>query len=445
MLYASQHRYAGELNSPSEHHQLLHSTQHGHVIVWEKSSLNDGKGNWHKIDRVQGADQVNNFLDGLKGNNDTYFTVNEFIGWRLQRLLKSLRANYVDLDIGVPATRYDLDNALEILHSKQMPLPNLAVFSGRGLHLYWITNPMPATALPVWQAVENALVKSLEDFHADIFVKDCTRVLRIAGTVNSKNGEHVRGLVLDPMPWKFHDLTNEVLGHLSPSKNHTTKIKSFAAAQVRRGIHPKASNHRRWHYVLKDLQKIGIYHQKIPEHYRNEYLFLSSVALSWFASPESIDAEVQDIAARFCPDITLQEATQAASASIARAMAAAAGEKTTWCGIEKDPRYHFKRKTLFERIGPLALPILDQLQAIIPEELASAREADRQSHRDRTAEGRYRDKNTGKGHRLGNAETVALARSLRAEGKSVREISSALNKSIGSVHAWIVGVQISPL
>ncbi|WP_394999374.1 hypothetical protein [Acinetobacter sp.] len=445
MLYASQHRYTDELNSPSEHHQLLHSTQHGHVIVWEKSSLNDGKGNWHKIGQEQSAGQVNTFLDGLKGNNDTYFTVNEFTGWRLQRLLKSLRANYVDLDIGAPATRYDLDIALEILHSKQMPSPSIAVFSGRGLHLYWIIKPTPAMALPVWQAVENALVKSLEDFHADMVVKDCTRVLRMVGTVNSKNGEMVRGLLLDPTPWSFHDLTNEVLGHISPSKPHKAKINSLAAAQIRKGIHPKASNHRRWHYVLKDLQKIGRYHRKIPEHFRNEYLFLSSVALSWFASPDTIETEVQDIAARFCPDVSLHEATQAASASITRAMAAAAGEKTKWCGIEKDPRYHFKRKTLFERIGPLALPILDQLQAIIPEELATARESNRQKHRDRTAEGRYRDKNTGKGHRQGNVEVVALARSLRAEGKSVREISSSLNKSVGSVHAWIVGVQISPL
>lgn len=239
VLYVSHPRHADELNSPSQHHQLLHSPQHGHVIVWEKSSLNDGKGNWHKIDQVQGADQVNNFLVGLKGNKDTYFTVNEFIGWRLTRLLKSLRATYVDLDFGAPPTRYDLDIALEILHTKQMPPPNVVVFSGRGLHLYWIIDPIPAKALPVWQAVENALVKSLEEFHADMVVKDCTRVLRMVGTVNSKNGEMVRGLVLDPKPWAFHDLTNEVLGHIAPSKNHKAKINSLAAAQVRKGMELK--------------------------------------------------------------------------------------------------------------------------------------------------------------------------------------------------------------
>lgn len=411
-----------DFDTPGDHHSLIHHEQRGTVSVWEK--LKDGH-RWHKIEPNQTASEIRAFLDGLSGHDDVFFNVNEFGGWHITRLLKSLRACYVDIDLGREAARHDLDEALERLREKAMPAPNLVVFSGRGLHLYWITKHTPAKALPVWQAVETALVKSLADFHADPKAKDCTRILRLVGTKHSKTGETVRGLVLDGQPWSFHQLADEVLGH-RPQR----EVRSFEAAQARRGIHPKATIHRRWHLVLADLHKIGQHHGQIPEGHRNEFLFLGSVALSWFAAPESIADEVRDLAKLYCHDIDESEAVRAASQSIARAKKAAGGENEMWAGQEKDPRYYFKRKTLWERLEVLADPIKHSLRAVVPDEIA----AEHKRERDKA---RWSDENTGKGYRVGNAEKVALARSYRTDGLTQREIAGRLSVSLPTVQRWL--------
>ena len=146
-----------QLDTPLAHNNLLHQTPHGHVLCWEKPYGDDFKGKWHKISPKHDSIYSNNLLVGLSEKKDTYFSVNEFSGWRLQRLLKSLRACFVDIDLGEVATRYDLEEAISLLHDKKMPSPNLAIFSGRGLHLYWLLQPTSTNALPLWQAIENNL------------------------------------------------------------------------------------------------------------------------------------------------------------------------------------------------------------------------------------------------------------------------------------------------
>lgn len=416
---------APNLASPGDHYEALHTSPHGSVIVWEQRT----SGNlWHKIQPDQSPDATRSFLHTLSGNADTYFTVNEFYGWRLQRLLKSLRANFVDVDLGREPTFQDLDDALAILREKRMPWPNLVIFSGRGLHLYWTIRHTPANALPVWQATERALIDALRDFNSDPKACDCTRLLRVAGTLNSKNGVEVRGLVLDGCPWAFHQLVDEVLGH-RPQKAKI-KIRSLDAARVKRGVHPKATIYRRWHLVLQDLHQIGRYHTVIPPGHRNEFLFLSSVALSWFAAPESIEDEVVDMAKLYCPEIEETESVQAASQSIARAKCAAGGEKQMWGGNEIDPRYHFKRLTLWELMEDLAKPIKSKLRAIISDELAAERKQERDN-------ARWDDHYTGRGHKAGHAKSVAQAATMRAQGLTQQAISAELGVSKMTVSRWL--------
>ncbi len=422
MAPAPNYRASFDFDTPEDHHRLLHSNPHGTVVVWESLAAEK----WHKIEPDQAPDQIAAFLRALSGKQDTYFTVNEFYGWRLQRLLKSLRAVFVDADLGREATRHDLDEVLERLREKGMPAPSLVIFSGRGLHLYWITKHTPPQALPAWQAVEAALIDALKDFHADPKVRDCTRVLRIAGTLNSKSGAEVRGLVLDGRPWSFHQLTDEVLGH-RPTK---PRVRSLLAASAKRGDHPRSTPYRRWHLVLQDLHKIGNHHGQIPEGHRNEFLFLGSVALSWFAAPESIEDEVIDLAKLYCPEIHETEAIRAASQSIARAKKAAGGEAEFWLGQPMDPRYRFKRKTLWERLEGLASPIKHQLRAIIPDSVANERKKEVWSSR-------WDDHNTGIGYRVGNNEKVEQAKAMRVAGATQRQIGAELGVHLKTVQRWL--------
>lgn len=433
-LPARQYQTTFDFGSTNDHYDLLHTKQHGSVCVWEAAKADK---RWTTINPGQTPAEIAAIMAGLSGQQDTYFSVNEFHGWRITRLLSSLRACYVDIDLGRPATKFDLETAQDMLFAAQLPWPSFAVFTGRGLHLYWCTKPTPAQALPVWQAVENKLVETLKPLGADPKAKDCARVLRIAGTINSKTGAEVRGLVLDAAPWAFRDLTNEVLGYREPAK-----IKSIETARKTRDYtHAKATHFRRWHQVYNDLAIIGQnevkLHGGVREGFRNEFLFITSVALSWFAAPESIKDEVLDYAQLYCPGVSKVEAERATSQAISRAIAHAGGKEGFWADQACDIRYRFRRKTLWDRIGEIAAPVEGKLRAIITDEQAVKNEHARQASRDRQVEGRYRDKNTGDGIRAGNIETRDEALKLLESGLSARKTAQRLSISESTVRRWL--------
>ena len=70
----------------------------------------------------------------------------------------------------------------------------------------WKLQPTPSQALPVWQAVQDELIRKLAPFGADAGARDCARVLRLVGSVNGKNSQVVRGRVLSPQAWTLHEL-----------------------------------------------------------------------------------------------------------------------------------------------------------------------------------------------------------------------------------------------
>lgn len=418
------------LSLSNEHYGLIHGNQIGTVVIW----LN--KSSWRKIEPSENPDVVSQFLKDLQAKSDTYISVNEFHGWRRTGLLKSLRACYVDLDFKLPVTENDVSDALEVLNTKRMPKPSFMTFTGRGLHFYWLLEPTPASALPVWQVVENALVNSLKDFHADPHAKDCARQLRLVGTVNSKTSAVVVGQVFDNKPWTLHQLADEVLGPREIKTKeqinglNKTKIKSFEKAQVIKGIHPKAVTHRRWHLVLLDLYIIAGHYKRIPEGHRNNFLFIASVALSWFASLESIQDEIIDMMKQYCPDLSESDAMLACKNSIKRAQMAKEGKTIIWNGDAVDARYRYKRQSLYNLLEPLAKPILYKLKAIIPNSLATERKKQNDAKR-------YGNRYTKQGHSLDNAAKFAKARLMSASGIKQVDIAEALDVRQGTVSKWL--------
>lgn len=381
-----------ELESPNQHYEQLHKEAHGTVIVWE-CAPSGGKGRWYKLD--PGDPHIPSLLAMQKGRDDRYVTVNEFYGWRLVRLVKSLRACYVDVD-GCD----DLQLVLLRLEDTRLPKPSIVVFSGRGLHLYWLHNPVPAQVLPVWQRMQDTLIHALKPFGADDCAKDCTRVLRLVGSINSKNNAVVRGLVLDPVPWVFRDLTNEVLGFRE--KKQKVKVFDLATVKAHRSERIRTGSiYDRWHLVYQDLLAIARWYDfgGIPYGHRDTWLFLSAVSLSWFANVSTLRDELEKQAKIWTPGLKVSEVRDALKSPLERAKRAAAGEKDKWQfqgnWQEVDPRYRYKRETLWNLMEPLIEPELaPQLRAIVSDETKAAHERDREAKRDRVAEGRYKTRHT---------------------------------------------------
>lgn len=375
------------IDTPQEHFNLLHTpNQHGTAILWERQGL--GK-HWHKL-QPDDAYHAPALLRAQLGAQDSFITVNEFRYWRQVDNLKSLRALYCDID-----KKICVDEELgSILSAAHLPWPNLVVESGRGVHLYWLHEPVPAKALPVWQRCQDYIVKSLAAEGADQSAKDCARVLRLCGTVNAKNGQVVTGRVYDPEPWGFHGLCDEILGFRPEHQPGAgAKVKDFATAKANKGqrLHT-GSIYDWWHLVYRDLLSIAQHYWfgGIPTGHRNNFLFLSSVALSWFAHADTLENELTHRAMSWTPGLSKSEVRDAIQPAIKKARLAADKQKVEWNGQERDPRYWYRRETLHELMSPL-IPseLAPKLRAIVSDEILEQHRRERERARTKMSREEY--------------------------------------------------------
>ncbi|MGL5765423.1 MAG: DNA-binding response regulator [Sarcina sp.] len=125
--------------------------------------------------------------------HDVYISQNTFNN-RSRKLihLKELKALYIDIDcynknLTKEAVKYFLENDLY----GEIPIPNCLVDSGRGLYYIILLENTSVEDLPKWQLIERYLFDKLEHLGADSKCIDATRVLRVVGSTNSKNGQTV--------------------------------------------------------------------------------------------------------------------------------------------------------------------------------------------------------------------------------------------------------------
>lgn len=414
MTAASSAQAALELAGPLDHHEQLHHGQHGTVLYWERAIAGRPQ-RWRKIHpTASGAPEV---IRSYAGQSEAYISVNQFDGWRLVKLLRSLRAVYVDVD-GCTDVRL----ALDALSEARMPAPSIAVHSGRGLHLYWLLHPAPPNALPLWQRIEDALVHALEPIGGDPRAKDCTRVLRVAGTVHTGAGLEVRGQILSGERWTLHELADEVLGQRSAkSRGRGAEVRDIRPRQQSR----TGAKYGRWFHVYRDLYRIAEHHGgALPEGSRDTWIFLTALALSWFAAPDSLADEIQH-AARLHTSLSPGEVAAYVAPVIKRAQRAAAGETIEWGGQQVDPRYRFRRETLYRWCALLIDDdLLPRLRAIIPDSVARDRKRERDSARSNQSREEY--------------EAPARARRAQVRELAAQDLSQrAIAKTLGVSRATI--------
>jgi hypothetical protein len=421
-----------QLALPGGHYDLLHREQRGVVLHWERQA--SGR-QWIKL--KPGDPAIPEILRADRGKDDTFISVNEFDGWRYVRLLRSLRALYVDLD-----EQTNVYEVLDALSAERIPAPGLIVSSGFGLHLYWLLEPLPPQALPVWQRCQDALIRILKPLGSDPACRDCTRVLRLVGTRNK--GEDVQALVLDGQRWSLRQIAFEILGTEGRGKKPQAEVRDIRAKRKTPDRAIQGSIYARWHLVYQDLLRISERHgHRIPEGYRDKWLFLAGVALSWFTHPQGVEDEILGLG-RDHTDLDEPEMRQAFDPSLKRALQAAAGDKRSWNGQQVDPRYRFRRQTLYDWLDGLIPPdLLPTMRAVIPDGEAKRRKAERNAimeqtrkARDRAAEGRYASSNTKAGVRACNEQKRATARLMRSMGKSYREIAAELGVSLDTAYRW---------
>lgn len=154
-------------------------------------------------------------IEELEGQTDTYLAPNTmYKPFRSVENIRQFRALYIDIDKVEDDQVACAYKILELAENKEIPKPTMIVNSGRGIHVYWRIKNAPYGALHTWQELEDYLYYKLKHLGADMAATDGARILRLPGTINSKNNATCRALMIDDsIEYSMYDLREEYLNY----------------------------------------------------------------------------------------------------------------------------------------------------------------------------------------------------------------------------------------
>ncbi|WP_084545959.1 DNA-primase RepB domain-containing protein [Cupriavidus malaysiensis] len=404
--------------TPLEHLAALAPQRKGDHILWRRSLADAGKPSWFKIKATDGAAAVQAMLE-VVGEDDVYCTVNSFRGWRQTRCLHRLNAFWVDIDARQPSADVGrlVTVALARLQNNRIPEPSLIVYTGRGAHLYWLIHDTPREALPRWTAAQHRLTKLVGGDRQAI---DCTRVLRVVGTTNSKAPAHRRTVTAEvrhPERYQFDWLCDQVLEHSRAELREIRANRASRQRDKRRHGQRGSSIFQLWYDRYRDMLAIleANYMEGVPEGSRDLVLFHLANALSWFTQYDGLYNEIHHIASRVIKTLSPKEVASFTTSICTRAKQAQQKQFLAWGTKQVDPRYRMSNEYLWEFWGPLVSrhpELIPKLKTIVPQDVRDARRRARERCRDRRAEGRYK---------LRRVDYLATCADLRRKAVRMRE------------------------
>lgn len=408
-------------------------------------------------------------LQGLKGQSDKFISVNTFFGRRTHDNLKALTACIVDLDLG-KALEQGRDYRGDFMHMRQdaldailaagIPEPNLAVHSGKGVHLYWLFDRIvPAAAFTRWQACVKALIELLRPVGADPAVKDSTRVLRLVGTINSSAPGHCRTVtaqVLRSQRHSFDFLADQILPvprielqaqrkvrqalliELGPEQARRRALAAAKLQTASAGAKPKRAGRR---YSSTAIDRLGdltllaktLYPEGIEEGKRDQYLFAVTVHLAWLCRAETLQEEMLRWKRDHIPTMTDEEALATMGTVLRRAQKAYEDAKAgIFKSVYADDRYVLSAATLWEQFATdiKRSGLAPQMRSIVSHDT-------RQERKKAEARAKSKDHYTGLGIRESNREKALQAHQLFAQRMSIRSIAIALKVAPKTVSSWL--------
>lgn len=106
--------------------------------------------------------------------------------------------------------------------------PSFFEDSGNGMYIFYLLYDVPKQCKKIFNRTEKKLIERFKPYGVDTSAKDLARVLRLAGSVNSKTGRRAR-LILpkqEPVRYKLREITDIILPKLPYSKEEWLKLKS---------------------------------------------------------------------------------------------------------------------------------------------------------------------------------------------------------------------------
>jgi hypothetical protein len=417
------------------------------------------------------------WIERLHGESDIWIGQCEFfLPFRRKVGLKRIPLCFIDLDTyKVPELQAKSPEALTHLllaacDDLNVPPPSLVVSSGRGLQAKWLfCTPAHSGAMPRWARVQQCLQGRLATLGADPGALDCSRVLRLTGTTNSRSGEPVRVTHVTTTPTLGGELlASGVVGYGWDEFADTILPKTRAQigderaewqaeraardatraviskAQARQTpkaenscLHALPTSQLAWDR-LADLRTLirlrssdPAWVNGVPSGHRNTFMFSAACFLSHCCTLNELEAELYALRAEFASNWSKHELQSCVSSVMEKAKAAARGETIEFEGVQVTPNYRWKNQTLIERLAITAAEER-QLQTIISGDEKRRRDTERKRvkrrHQGRPARAEWL---------ASVAEKKALAVKMRADGMTMQSIATVIGVSLATVSNYL--------
>ncbi|PSL41285.1 hypothetical protein B0H94_12031 [Salsuginibacillus halophilus] len=363
---------------------------------------------------------------------DVYFSQNTFSHPRRRvEDLRELRALYIDIDCyTIGYDPYWMKGHIEVMFcDDELPVPNYVTFSGRGLILTWLIEPVPAKALPLWRRLQERFFEVLKDCGADPRSVDAARVFRVEGSVNSKNGREVVREYVHDYRYPIKDLKEKYLPDLT--KTVTTKRRDSNVTRL-------MNMHSLYYARLGDLERLIHLRGGYMEGYREMTLFLYRY---WYLCAtddiQSVIREILKLNQQFSVPLgegEVRRATKSAEMAWEAHNSEAADQTARKLGYP-GAGYNLKNTTIMTWLGITAAEEGD-LHTIISkgekEERKRRRDRGRRTDERRLAGSADRQQYICEEHKHTENQLARVAEGL-AEGLKQREIADCLGLSRGRV------------
>lgn len=397
------------------------------------------------------ASQLNVVAEHMRGKHDMFLSQATFV--RKQRragLIHEINCAFVDLDVyklGLQPDEQTIELVLETARWAGLPVPTYVTQSGRGLYAKWLfTEPVTATHLPAWQALQQVILHVFSKLKADPNARDVARVLRLSETINSKTNTEVTSSECSGQLYDFHELcavasTLEVPEEVVLKTGRQTKIadprqvltdsvtdlaglRDYAESRepiMLRRFTPESLN---WCRFL-DLRDLAIRRGGIFRGQRDLYLFwmMNFLAGARVVRPDNFMEEAKALLRSFPHDADFKPLEQGVLKTLlARVRMFVGNKRIDWRGISK---------------GALYTPSTDFLintMQVSDEEMREMRTIISSSEKRRRSD----EKVPGRAQRRQERqEAQCVAATLRTAGESLREIAQKVGRSAETVRRWI--------
>jgi hypothetical protein len=181
--------------------------------------LNDEKNKSERTIKIYNTrhEGLKDIVEELHEQNDVFVAPNTmYIPKRRVENIRQFRSLFQDIDcenLGLEKaeTTYLI---WELYLEGKIPKPTMVTDSGRGIHLYWRIQNAPYGALNTWQELQDYIYYNLKHLGADRQATDSARVLRLPGTINSKNQVNCKVLYIDDdLEYSMYDLREKYLNY----------------------------------------------------------------------------------------------------------------------------------------------------------------------------------------------------------------------------------------